>query len=249
MKNINQISAISIITIVSVLSSLVITYGIAEIFGTGVDVINITSAIVAPAIIAPLATWYIVSLLVKINKLEKEQRTLATYDTLTGLFSRRAFLERIDHIFKGRGRTKNAILAYLDLDNFKLINEQYGHAGGDAVLKNFGAAIQHTVGKSGISGRLGGEEFAIVLPNASKKEAYQILENLQLSMREAVVTFADQPIIYTVSIGVSIYHHDDPIDWETLIIQADHALYNAKNNGKNRIELYQKINEEGGCEA
>lgn len=239
MKNINQLSAISIITLVSVLSSLLITYCIAEIFGSGVDVINIASAIVAPALIAPIATWYIVSLLVKINKLEQEQRTLATYDTLTGLLTRRAFLEQINAIFKSNYCSKNASLAYLDIDNFKQINEHYGHAGGDAVLKHFGALIQSTVRKADIAGRLGGEEFAIVLPDASREEAYQILERLQQSMRDSAVIFSGQQITYTVSIGVALYYNDNPIDWEVLIIQADHALYHAKESGKDRISLYQ----------
>lgn len=239
MKNMfNRLTIVLFITVVSIISSLVITFMIAETFGTGMDAINVACAIIAPALIGPMVTWYIVGLLLKINQLEQEQRSLATYDALTGLLTRRAFLEQAGRALNLTHSGQMVALAYLDIDNFKHLNEQYGHAGGDAILKAFGVLIQHLIRRSDIAGRLGGEEFAIILPTASKDTAYQILERIRRAITEQVTVFKGQPIQYTVSIGLSLHPKASTTHLETLITHADHALFDAKRKGKNRIVLY-----------
>jgi diguanylate cyclase (GGDEF)-like protein len=234
----SRITIIVIITVISVLSSLLITYVIAEVFGSGVDAINIASAIFSPALIAPIVMWYIVGLMVKIKDLEQEQRTLATYDTLTGLLSRRAFMEQAEYLFKETDDDPHIAIAYLDIDNFKQINEAYGHAGGDEVLSTFGALIKKQIRKHDVAGRLGGEEFAIILTDATQKIAFQVLERIQKSIRAETIKYETNEIKYTVSIGLSLFDKSRVLKWEELIVQADHALYQAKHSGKDCIVLF-----------
>ncbi len=238
MKNmLNRLTIVLLITMVSIISSLIVTFVIAEGFGNGMDAINVACAVIAPALIGPMVTWYIVGLLLKINQLEQEQRSLATFDALTGLLSRRAFLEQATHALHLAPAGQIIALAYLDIDNFKQLNEQYGHAGGDAVLKALGILLQHLIRKHDIAGRLGGEEFAIFLPAVSKDATYQILERIRCAIAQQVTVFEGQPIQYTVSIGLSLYPKSSSTQLEALITHADRALFDAKRQGKNCIAL------------
>ena len=210
-----------------------------EVFGGGIDAVTFSISIIAPAIIAPSVTWYIVGLTVKIHELEKEQRTLATYDMLTGLLGRRVFLANLEAVFRLAQRNKSFLsLVYIDIDNFKKINDKYGHAGGDAVLESFGADLRKSIRKSDLAGRIGGEEFAIVLSNTDIKSALKVLEKIRLLLKTETVDFSNQTIQYTVSMGVAVFDKNNQVDLEQLILQADKALYKAKQSGKDCINEY-----------
>lgn len=239
-QKISRARTIGLITLVSIIISILITIFIMETFGSGIDAITLSISIIAPAIIAPSVTWYIVCLLVKIHQLEKEQRTLATYDMLTGLLVRRAFLSKSEALFQLAKRNNSLLsLAYIDIDNFKKINDKYGHAGGDAVLESFGVNLRKSMRKSDLLGRIGGEEFAIVLPDTNMKGAIHALEKIRLLIKKRTVDVSNQNIQYTVSIGVTIFDKNNQVDLEQLIMQSDNALYNAKNSGKDCIVEYK----------
>ena len=171
------------------------------------------------------------------RKLLEEALTLqAKIDYLTGVFNRRHFMERAE-IELSRATRYGGDLAILmmDIDLFKQINDRYGHKVGDNVLKKLAEVCFVTLRTVDIFGRLGGEEFAILLPQTDRVAAAQVAERLRESIAQAKVPLeGGLPVQFTVSIGVtSISSKDDNID--VLLNIADAALYDAKNSGRNKV--------------
>ena len=211
-----------------------------EIFNEGMNQAIFATSIIVPAIIAPSVTWYITGLLIKIHKLEKESKALATYDTLTGLLTRHAFQANIESVFKRTIRNRTLLsLAYIDIDDFKNINDVYGHAAGDEVLKSFGFTMKNNLRDSDLVGRAGGEEFVLALPDTNLKNAISILNKIRLLTKDKGVEIHDQMIYFTISIGVTQYEHNNRVSFEQLVKQSDDALYMAKNNGKDCVIEYK----------
>jgi diguanylate cyclase (GGDEF)-like protein len=124
----------------------------------------------------------------------------------------------------------------LDLDNFKSINDRFGHAIGDCVLQKFAEVGSGCMRRFDIFGRLGGEEFAALLVDTSRERALAVAEQIRASFVEVTGMVEGKPVAATVSIGVVI-SYDAVLDLSALLAQADHALYRAKDNGRNRIEI------------
>ena len=235
-----------LITLASIVISVIVTITFMVILGQGMFWVGVTISIIAPMLIAPTLSWYMVGLLIRVYQLEKVQRELATFDELTGLMMRRAFFENCETLRKTIERNKNSIsLAYVDIDNFKKINDIYGHAGGDEVLKSFATGLHENLRKSDLIGRIGGEEFAIALPYTDLEGSIHVLEKIRLSSKKNDVKFFDRSIEYTISIGVTLFDESNPVDLDQLTRQADVALYKAKNSGKNCIVQYGFFDIEG----
>jgi diguanylate cyclase (GGDEF)-like protein/PAS domain S-box-containing protein len=169
------------------------------------------------------------------KKFEHELERQARIDALTGLNNRRHFYELAEQeIVRTRRYGKPLAVMMLDVDHFKPINDTYGHQAGDMVLQQLSAVCCHVMREIDIIGRLGGEEFAILLPEANGIQALEAAERL----REAVAATVVQPekdvsISFTVSIGVTALVADDGV--VTLLKRADEALYKAKYSGRNRV--------------
>ncbi|MET0052364.1 MAG: diguanylate cyclase, partial [Candidatus Thiodiazotropha sp.] len=167
-------------------------------------------------------------------RLEQELRTQATTDSLTGLPNRRQFLKELE-LEHNRIRhlpDREAAVLMLDLDDFKGINDQYGHSVGDAVLKHFARALTEITRSSDRIGRLGGEEFGLLLPDTAVPHACRIADRLCGMISSAKVAVNEFEVIYTVSIGVAqLRGSDRTVD--IALARADAALYEAKNAGKN----------------
>jgi len=237
---IGHLGVVILMTLASIILSVLTTFVMMENFAQGLDQIGITISIIVPSIVAPIASWYIVGLLLKIHKLEQTQRELATYDMLTGVMTRRAFLENCKTLMKLIERNKKSMsLAYIDLDNFKKINDLYGHAGGDEILKFFATNLQQHLRESDLVGRIGGEEFAIAMPNTGLKDSIHVLEAIRLSSKNNTVKYSSKTIQYTISIGVALFDKTNLVDLEKLSRQSDIALYNAKKSGKDCIAEYK----------
>jgi diguanylate cyclase (GGDEF)-like protein len=162
-------------------------------------------------------------------------KTAAMTDLLTGLFIRRAFLDAANRLIDQRMRRSQPVsLLAFDLDKFKSINDRFGHATGDAALKVFASTISGNVRAGDVVGRLGGEEFACMIPgNAS--DAGVVAERLRSAFETAGVVIAGHEIGATVSIGVVTAI--SPVALDALLSCADAALYRAKHNGRNRVEF------------
>jgi diguanylate cyclase (GGDEF)-like protein len=180
-----------------------------------------------------VGTAFIVLILAK-DRTVHIYKTAATTDPLTGLLNRRGFFEAAGALTTRKRRTMApiSVLAF-DLDHFKSINDQHGHAVGDAVLQMFAKVARDTLRASDVVGRLGGEEFVALLPS-TLAEAAIAGERVRAALAAASLVRNGQRVAATVSIGVSSGSPAAAVD--LLITRADDALYRAKANGRNRVE-------------
>jgi diguanylate cyclase (GGDEF)-like protein len=171
------------------------------------------------------------------RQLEAQLRRIATTDGLTGALNRSAFMTAGEQeIERARKTGQELALLMLDADHFKLINDRFGHAGGDLTLRHLVTTCSKVVREGDLVGRLGGEEFAIVLPGATVSTAEGIAERLRTEVADARLSHGDQVIRVTVSIGLALLQpHDASI--EQVVARADAALYRAKDSGRNRVVL------------
>jgi diguanylate cyclase (GGDEF)-like protein len=159
----------------------------------------------------------------------------AATDGLTGLPNKRAVTDALKRTFAQATITKAPLaLLLLDLDHFKQVNDQYGHTAGDQVLAGVGAALRRVMRDQDFAGRNGGEEFAVLLPDTEIASAMGVAERVRAAIAEVTLPGTDVPV--TVSVGVAGYpdHASTPGRLERL---ADAALYVAKQQGRNRVEL------------
>ncbi|QIR07995.1 GGDEF domain-containing protein [Salinivibrio costicola] len=193
-----------------------------------------TSLLQAGLILSGIAYSVINTLIIFLYKLERVHEKLhreATRDSLTGLLNRRAFLAKA----KRRVETAAFPLSVLmiDLDDFKTINDSFGHSVGDKVLIHCADVFEQVIDDHGIVGRLGGEEFAVVLPYCDGDRAQQISVEL---LRAVQNSRAELEISLSASIGVTTTF--EAMDIDGLLAQADDALYQAKHDGKNTFKVY-----------
>jgi len=159
----------------------------------------------------------------------------ATTDPLTGVLNRRGFFEAAAELMAGhRGGPEPVSVLAFDLDKFKSINDRFGHDGGDAVLEMFAGVARKTMRSSDVIGRLGGEEF-VAMVSGTRTDAAVAAERVRTAFAAAEVEFGGQRITATVSIGIACGSPRTAV--ETLITRADAALYRAKANGRDRIEM------------
>ena len=176
---------------------------------------------------------------------ELRHKIAARIDTLTGLATRRAFLDRSEQLLVDcLSRDAPLALVICDLDHFKLINDTHGHAAGDLVLQMFAHIARGRLRLDDVIGRLGGEEFAIVMPNAGWEAAYAVAERIRLGFAEGRIPFDDEMVSTTVSAGVATAHHSSTVG--RLLAEADAALYRAKALGRNRVEVADRAGQTQG---
>lgn len=170
--------------------------------------------------------------------MEQELRLLATTDPLTGLQNRHAFVKRGVALLKSAQRYERQCAALmLDIDFFKPINDTHGHAFGDAVLQAVAKELTQGLREVDLLGRLGGEEFAAILPETDLQQAQQVAERVRNSVQALSFTSADgSRVRLTLSIGVAA-RREGELRLEDLLARADRALYRAKAGGRNRTEI------------
>ncbi len=188
------------------------------------------------ALLFTIAIAFILLAMAK-ERTEYRHRTAALIDPLTGIANRRAFLQDGEAQLK-RQLTDPRPMAVmlLDLDNFKSINDRFGHAVGDRVLQLFADVGSNCMRRMDIFGRLGGEEFAAVLLDTTQERALTVAEQIRTSFADTTCEVDGKSVVATVSIGLVI-SNDAVLDLSALLAQADHALYRAKDNGRNRTEV------------
>ncbi|MCE1249923.1 MAG: GGDEF domain-containing protein, partial [Comamonadaceae bacterium] len=172
------------------------------------------------------------------DKLDASNRRLATTDALTGVANRRFIIFALDRDVARAKRTRQPIaLMVLDIDHFKRVNDAYGHLGGDQVLRHVVNVLCDRVRTQDMVGRYGGEEFLVLLPDTDLAGALVLAEQLRQSVQDSVCHWQGQAIAVTISIGVYGGYPADTDSWDMLIDAADRAMYQAKQNGRNRVEV------------
>lgn len=158
----------------------------------------------------------------------------AITDDLTGLVNRRRFIEALDaEIERARSFDSDLTIVLADLDNFKQVNDEFGHHGGDVVLRAFADLIRSHVRDVDVSGRIGGEEFAILLPDTDREGAALVAERMRRSLNSVAIAVEDTNLNVAASFGVAELVPGQTGD--DLLRSADAALYRAKDEGKNRV--------------
>jgi diguanylate cyclase (GGDEF)-like protein/PAS domain S-box-containing protein len=170
------------------------------------------------------------------KNLERALQRLATTDSLTGISNRRDFMEKALQAFQLAQRYQQTLaLLMLDLDHFKSINDRHGHTAGDEALVNFAHMVKSLLRESDLFGRLGGEEFCVVMQSARSQEAKLLAQRIRDHLENFVFQdVAGQDFRVTVSIGITFNRTEDK-HIQKLIERADKALYQAKRDGRNRV--------------
>ncbi|TDA70091.1 MAG: diguanylate cyclase [Clostridia bacterium] len=166
---------------------------------------------------------------------------LATHDPLTDLFNRRRLLEELEkELAHARRYGTHGALLFLDVDDFKSVNDRFGHLVGDKLLKDLAVLLCQRLRDTDTVARLGGDEFAIILPHTDAHQARIVAEHLLEAIRQCTVEVEGQTAAITVSIGIALFpQHGTTAD--ALLAHADQAMYRAKGAGRSRVYLYASI--------
>jgi len=175
---------------------------------------------------------------------QKELERLANFDPLTGLHNRQAILHKLNDQINYAKRYKEAFSVIIfDIDHFKKVNDIYGHLTGDDVLERIATLVQQNIRSSDTVGRYGGEEFIIILPKADLSSGLKVAERIRKAIEAADMNDSEGNLFrITVSQGLSSYKPGE--DLYSLISRADAALYRAKQNGRNRVEISPALEKE-----
>ena len=199
-------------------------------------------SILSAAVLLGIIYFFIMRLSNRLSKAYRKIEEMAMVDELMQILNRRSFFNRLQEEFQ-RARRYNLHLGciLIDIDHFKMVNDNYGHQTGDMVLKRIADGIKEKCRKTDIIARYGGEEIGIILPNADEKEAFQLAEKIRNFIEnEAIVLDDTNKISLTLSLGVVALAPEELKkieDYNLLIRLADNALYEAKKKGRNRTEV------------
>lgn len=185
--------------------------------------------------------------MLKIKELKDKISNIATTDELTGLHNRRFLLERLESEMSRAKRYGSSVSCILfDLDFFKVVNDMFGYEWGDVLLKKIAEMLSNLARKEDVVTRYGDEEFMVILPDTSEENAFIFAERFRRDVEKMTFIPAGEDEGHPVRIsgGISSYPHLDGVEENanTLIRYAEHALYNAKKKGKNKIVLFSQVN-------
>jgi diguanylate cyclase len=173
----------------------------------------------------------------RISKLQDELSQLSEVvriDQLTGVLNRRGMDDAFNAEIARYHRSGELLsVALLDIDNFKSLNDQHGHAVGDSALKHLASVVRRTVRPTDIVTRMGGEEFVVILPNTNLEEAVTTMSRLQRALTKEYFLGNNQKLLITFSAGVALFQQEDDVN--SILLRADQAMYLAKKSGKNRV--------------
>ena len=237
-QKLGHLQVLLLITLTAVISAEILAYIIAKIFAFPYPFPStLIVTFLVTIILAPIMSWHLLKLLFYIDKMEQKMHDLATYNAMTKVLTRQAFFEQAQKLhqdFQEEGKVYTVCI--IDIDNFKSINDNYGHAAGDKVLTHFGEILNQTFIDNNIVGRIGGEEFAVFI-DGDTRTSQNIVEKLQQNIALATTVFKEQSITFTVSIGIC-ENNMTQMSLDETLSQADKALYHAKRTGKNKMVVF-----------
>lgn len=231
---------VALITLVAVILAIIGNVVISKMFSFQTTWFeDVVRATLIPMYLAPMLSWHLVGGFYKLDRLEKKMSRLAKIDGLTSVCNRRYFYQKTsDWLLDESNWNKRYAFLVLDLDFFKRVNDRYGHLCGDRVLEEFGAILQRLAPSPNVIGRLGGEEFAVFLPDISQKEAENLAEQICQAQRDSLIEQEEEKVSCTVSIGISMNRNNDKSSIEHAFKYADLALYDRKKSGRDGYRVY-----------
>jgi diguanylate cyclase (GGDEF)-like protein len=186
-------------------------------------------------------SYYLIAIAIKLTKRHKQLELTARTDSLTGLYNRRYMEQKIQEEYEGYQRNGLAFaLIIVDIDFFKGINDQYGHAGGDCLLKSLAKDLKKTVRDDDTVARWGGDEFLLMLPGTNEENAVKVAEQIRETVEKCRYVYEKEVLSVTLTLGVSVIEHDsDTVDG--IIKKADLLMYQGKGVGRNRTIFANNI--------
>ncbi|MBF6596200.1 MAG: GGDEF domain-containing protein [Thermaceae bacterium] len=225
-----------LVTLASVLVSEMVTVVSAYLVGGGPGPTGLLIGAIVPLIVAPLFSSVQLSLISQLEQARDELHHLSITDELTQVYNRRHFLQKAQRVFdQSRSTTQPFALVLFDIDDFKRVNDTYGHMVGDQVLRQLAEVAHASIRKHDLLARWGGEEFMLLLPQTGPDEALEVARRVQQGIAQNPPLGPGEALKLTLSIGVSFFQPQIST-LDDLLRQADDALYRAKNLGKNRVE-------------
>ncbi len=192
-------------------------------------------AVIVPAVIAPGFSYLLLRLVIDLEATQDRLRLLAMHDDLTGAFNRRHFLEEAERELARAQRYGTPFsLVLFDLDDFKQVNDTFGHAAGDHVLRVVSDRCTESARSLDTFARYGGEEFVFVLPATDHTQALAFAERVRRVLADSGISFQDQEMHITASLGVTTFSARTR-NLDDLLTAADEAVYRAKAQGKNKV--------------
>jgi len=229
--------ATAILTLASIALSVLITSAIGLLSSGEVGATGLLIAVVVPALVAPLFGGLTLRLAYQLGDAEERLRRIAVRDGLTDAFNRRYFFEASTREFARAKRYHDVFSVIIfDLDDFKSVNDTYGHLAGDHALRVISRICMDNIREVDIFARYGGEEFALLLPHTDEARANEIAERLREMIAAVSFSFNQHEFHVTISLGFHIFDDRLP-DMDALLTRADEALYEAKRRGKNSIVM------------
>jgi diguanylate cyclase len=201
----------------------------------GSDPIN---NLIIPLLVAPPFFLLLLSKMRQLLMAQHELAKIASTDSLTSLLNRRAFTEIVEgyiHRTEHRSNRSCDALLVIDVDHFKMVNDSYGHDAGDEALKLIAETICSALCNEDVTGRLGGEEFGVFIPNRPPDYISRIAEHIRSSITEVIFVPKGRRHQLSISVGGLIF--EENLTFQELYKKADELLYLAKSNGRNRVEL------------
>ena len=232
----NTVIAFTVLAVLANLGLTSIGYTLAGLTSTP----HLLAAGLTALIIAPLLAIPVIGQLFKVLALEEENRRLATYDQLTGLMNRHAFMAQTESYIKFAIRNHSDFaLIFIDLDDFKAVNDGFGHDTGDKLLQTLANTLETAKRESDLVARYGGDEFIILLLETNQAGAQFFADKLKYAISEIAVNIQGKETGISASMGLAISSSSDArLTLDEYLIRADQALYQAKHSGGNCSRLY-----------
>lgn len=234
LRNYGVKRVVLLFTILAIIASFLITGGIIflDSGNLNIDPVGLWIAVIAPAIIAPVLSYRTFRILLQLDIAEEKLILLAMTDDLTGVYNRRHFMELADNLFSQAKRYDTIFsVAIMDIDDFKHINDTYGHLAGDRVLRIVSEICMRELRESDLFARYGGDEFIFLLYKTGEEQAEKVMGRIQKVIAETQTIFETENIQIHISYGIASFKPDiEKI--ETLLIRADLELYSDKRDRK-----------------
>ena len=235
LKRYGVVAVVVAVTIGSIILSAAISAAFHLAIGLPMRASAWIVTLACPTLIAPLMSWWAFDLVLKVERAHEQLRVQSTIDHLTGIFNRRYFMDRLrEEIDRTQRYGTPFAVAFIDVDNFKRINDEHGHLSGDEILRQLTLTCAKQVREIDTLARIGGEEFALLLPQTPPAEAERLVERLRASVASTRAKIGDGWLDITVSIGLTSSSRE-ALDVDDILRRADEALYAAKRQGKNRL--------------
>lgn len=224
-----------VVTIISIIFSVLISIGIMFLTDGSISIMGLFISIIVPAILVPSFEYRVLSVLSQLDFAEEKLKIISTIDELTGAYNRRYFFEAASQEL-ARAQRYNGIfsIAILDIDNFKYINDNYGHLAGDHTLVEIRKICNENIRMPDIFARYGGDEFIFLFPETGKEKARECLERIIKSISAKTISYENISIQIRISIGLAEYSHRVLLV-DHMLKEADLALYRVKHEGGNKV--------------